>query len=325
MKKLRTMAAVAAAAAAAAAVCIYSAFAASSEINVSWDFEDGKNPNWQCLYSNAYITTETEESGNKYARISYNGKANRDRDYYDVKVADVSKNTGILQVDYDLMYPEVDTEKNGDIHIKKRTGPGSSETTIAARFGKHFNYFRLHYEDGSYSRIKDLNGQYLAIEPGHWYSVKITLDFSRNTQTVYIFDRDTQNLLFYMEPEPALSELGDINMITFSSGTDICLDNLKVYETMYECGYIVGSPYVTSATKNKYYLFGRDYNGNIVAIPEGDTSWWLETPKDGVSVDSATGRIIVGSKPEPGTVILNAKNIQPNGSISARYAVTVSQ
>ena len=325
MKKLRTMAAVAAAAAAAAAVCIYSAFAASSEINVSWDFEDGKNPNWQCLYSNAYITTETEESGNKYARISYNGKANRDRDYYDVKVADVSKNTGILQVDYDLMYSEVENEKNGDIHIKYRSGPGSQETTMVARVGKTRNYMRLHYEAGGSRRMEDLNGEYLTIEAGHWYSIKIILDLDERMQSIYIFDRDTKALLSYMEPEPTIGSENRINMITFSSGTDICLDNLKIYSTEYEALRIFGSPYVSSATKNKYYLFGADLDGNITALPAGAISWTLETQREGVSVDSATGRIIVGSKPKPGPVVLCASKETEDGTLTAKYIVNVSQ
>lgn len=45
-------------------------------------------------------------------------------------------------------------------------------------------------------------------------------------------------------------------------------------------------------------------------MPEGETSWTLETPRAGVSVDSGTARIIVGSQPEPGPVILKAEKLQ---------------
>ena len=116
-----------------------------------------------------------------------------------------------------------------------------------------------------------------------------------------------------------------MNMITFSSGTDMCLDNVRIYNTSCEKGYIYGSPYISSATKNKYYLLGQSSDGSFTAMPEGETSWTLETPRAGVSVDSGTARIIVGSQPEPGPVILKAEKTTKDGTISERYIVNVSK
>ena len=79
-----------------------------SAVNVSWDFEDGKLPSWTAIYDNANMSIESEDNGNKYLKLSYNGKANRDRKYYDVKVTDVNSK-GILQADYDIMYSNTDT------------------------------------------------------------------------------------------------------------------------------------------------------------------------------------------------------------------------
>ena len=107
-----------------------------------------------------------------------------------------------------------------------------------------------------------------------------------------------------------------MNMITFSSGTDMCLDNVRIYNTSCEKGYIYGSPYISSATKNKYYLLGQSSDGSFTAMPEGETSWTLET---------GTARIIVGSQPEPGPVILKAEKTTKDGTISERYIVNVSK
>lgn len=97
---------------AAIAIGIYTTMV--SAVNVSWDFEDGKLPSWTAIYDNANMSIESEDNGNKYLKLSYNGKANRDRKYYDVKVTDVNSK-GILQADYDIMYSNTDTEKDGEI------------------------------------------------------------------------------------------------------------------------------------------------------------------------------------------------------------------
>ena len=301
-----------------AAIYIYSTFA--SAVNVEYNFESGRLPYWTALYNNAEMTIEKEDNGNHYLRLSYNGAANRDREYYDVKVTDVTAQ-GILQADYDIMYSQIDTEKDGDIQFKYRIGPGSSQTQMLARVGKNNNYFRVHNENGNFSAIKDLNGRTLQIEPGHWYSIKLIVDFDNCKQSVYVFDRDTQELLSYSEPASTIDNSKNMNMITFSSGTDMCLDNVKIYNTTYEKGYIYGSPYVSSATKNKYYLFGQNSDGSLTALPSGTVEWSLETPRAGVSVDSSTGRIIVGSQPEPGPVVLKAEK----SGITARCIVNVSQ
>ena len=136
-----------------------------SAVNVSWDFEDGKLPSWTAIYDNANMSIESEDDGNKYLKLSYNGKANRDRKYYDVKVTDVNSK-GILQADYDIMYSNTDTEKDGEIQFKNRRGPGSTETTMVSRIGKHKGYFRMHNESGTLVAIKDLNNKTLEIEEG---------------------------------------------------------------------------------------------------------------------------------------------------------------
>jgi len=319
MKKLRIAAVIAAISI--SAVCICSNYV--SAVNESYNFENGRIPDWIPLYKNADMTIETESSGNNYLKLSYNGRANRNRKYYDVKAADVPLRD-TLQLEYDVMYPEISTEKNGEVQIKYRTGPGNAETSMVTRVGKHNNYLRTQNKENKVTAIKKLDGTTLTIEKGHWYSIKIIVD--DGWQSVYVFDRDTKELLSYSEPAETISGDIVINMVTFSSGTDMCLDNVKIYNTSYEGGCIYGSPYVSSATKNKYYLFGTDVYNNYTALPPGTTTWSLETPHSGVSVDSPTGRIIVGSQPEPGPVILKAERETMKGDIiTARYVVNVSK
>lgn len=304
------------------AICIYSTLV--SAVNVSWDFEDGNIPSWTAIYSNADMSVESETNGNKYLKLSYNGEANRDRTYYDVKVTDINSK-GILQADYDIMYSNTDTVKDGEIQFKDRRGPGSAETTMVSRVGKNMGYFRTHNESGTLIAIKDLANKTLEIEEGHWYSVKLVVDLDNGKQSILMFDRDTQELLSYSEYAATISNNKSVNMVTFSSGTDMCVDNVRIYNTSCEKGYIYGSPYISSATKNKYYLLGQSSDGSFTAAPEGNTTWSLETSHTGVSVDSATSRIIVGSQPEPGPVVLKAEKETEDGTFTVKSIINVSK
>ena len=320
MKKI--MATAAALAIIACGVCMYSVFGAA--VNISYDFENDSLQGWSAIYGNADMTIESESNGNKFLRLSYNGEANRDREYYDVKAADINTE-GILQVDYDVMYPEIETEKNGEMQVKYCVGPGSAETTFIARVGKNMGYFRLNNDSGKFDAVKDISGHTLGIEAGHWYSVKLIVDLDNNRQILHIYDRDTQELLSYGEWKKTISSGQKPNMIAFSSEMDMCIDNVAIYNSSCESAYILGEPYVSSATKNKYFMIGVTEDGSITAVPEGTLSWSLETEHEGVSADPPTGRIIVGSNPEPGPVIFKAENVTDEGIISAKQIVYVSK
>lgn len=305
-----------------AAIVIYTTMV--SAVNVSWDFEDEDVSSWEPIYGNANMEIETEDNGNKYLRLSYNGNENRQRKYYDVKVTDVYSE-GIIQADYDVMYPNITTEKDGEIQFKYYKGPGSSETTMVSRLGKNMGYFRTHNEEGKLVAVKDIANKTLEIEEGHWYSVKLIVDLDNGKQSIIIFDRDSKELLSYCEYTSTINNETYMNMITFSSGTDMCLDNVRIYNSNAEKGYIYGSPYISSATKNKYFLLGQNGDGSFTALPTGDTTWSLETERTGISVDSPTARIIVGSQPESGPVILKAERSTNKGTIEEKYIVNVSQ
>ncbi len=295
-----------------------------SAVNVSWDFEDEHKPSWTAIYENADMSIETEDDGNHYLKLSYNGNENRGRKYYDVKVTDINTK-GVIQADYDIMYSNTDTEKDGEIQFKNRSGPGISETTMVSRLGKNMGYFRTHNESGKLIAVKDIADRTLEIEEGKWYSVKFIVDLDNGKQSIIILDRDSGELLSNCEYADTIDTGKNINMITFSSGTDMCLDNVKIYNSKAEKGYIYGSPYISAASKNKYHLLGQNSDGSLTALPVGDTTWSLEMERDGISVDSPTARIIVGSQPEPGPVILKAERSTNEGIIEEKYIVNVSK
>ena len=320
MKKV--IAIIAATALAVGSVWTYSVF--GEDVNLSYDFENGNLPGWYALYGNADQTIEEEENGNKYLKISYNGEENRGRDYYDVKVKDIYL-SGIVQIDYDIMYTENETEKNGDMQVKHRTGPGKSETTFIARVGKNMKYFRLNEQNGMYGPVRDLNGEVLEIVPGHWYSMKFILDLKQDRQILYVFDRDSGEILSYGSWKNTITPDITPNMITFSSGTDMCLDNVRIYKTSCDSGRILGAPYLSSGTQTKYYYMGTTEYGDITAPKDIPVTWSLEMPISGVTVDSETGTVTVSDNPEPGPVVLMSEQAAEDEIITTRHLIYISK
>ena len=64
--------------------------------NVYYDFED-RTWSWDTLYNNPAWDFETEENGNKYINLRYNGHANRDRAYFDAIVYKADASQKIIQ------------------------------------------------------------------------------------------------------------------------------------------------------------------------------------------------------------------------------------
>lgn len=321
MKKLIVI--ISAAVLVAGSIWTYSAF--GEAVNISYDFENGSYSGWEALYGNANKSIETETDGNKFLRLSYNGKANRGREYYDVKVQDMYDPNGMLQIDYDVMYPENETGKNGEMQVKYRTGPGSSESTFVARVGKNMKYFRLNNSDGGYDAVKNIEGETLEIEPGNWYSVRFILDLDNNKQILYILDRDKHELLSYGTWSNTITADTTPNMVTFSSGTDMCLDNVKIYNTSSDGGCIFGEPYLSSSSEKQYFMLGLTEYGNETVLMNFPVVWSLDTQLNGVSIDSSTGKVTVGDNPEPGPIIIKAEQITDEKTISTKQIVYVAK
>lgn len=308
-------------------VIICSGFASS--LSITEDFENGIDAfNWRQLYNNANCDMMSEDSGNHYIKLTYNGNENRDRKYFDIVSAETSnsmQNT-IIQAQYDVKYSEIETERNGEIQFKYRTGPGSSETNVVARLTQNYGYFQLEAgENLGFQRIKDLDGQYLPIEIDKWYTVKMVVNLSEHWQSIYIFDRDTEKLLGKTEYIPTITTLSMINMITFKSSTELCLDNVKIGEGTCVDSYISGKPYVKNGEFARYSFLGKDNEGDVTSLPQGTTTWSIVEGKKGVSINSSTGKFTVSSSANPGVIVIKATHIVEDKTFESTFPVNITK
>lgn len=311
-----------------AAIAVYVFSIHASAVDVFYDFEDTDTSSWTALYNNATLTVESEDSGNHYLRLSYNGQAHRDREYYDVKAADVSLPVDdLLQVNYDIRYDEVTTaERNSDIQIKNRTGPGSSETQIVSRLSKTRDGLVVKAENGGFERIKAVNGSSFVVEPEKWYTIKMIVDTDKGLQSIYIFDRDTEELLAKKENFSVETASVSANMVTFTSKTDMCVDNVEIYNTQYTKPFINGDLYVKAGTDSQYALWQENTHNDIISLTDDSKIIWsLDKPVNDVSIDSISGMLSVGESAEPGIAVIKAEYESDSVNVTVKYAVIIEK
>lgn len=325
MNKRKVKAAIAVTASAAAAAACGMVFADSGF--TGYDFENGKVAG-TALYGNAEFDVITEDSGNKYLKLTYNGNEGRGRKYCDVYMTPQSFNetdTNVI-ISYDVNYTETESQnRSGEVQIKKRTGHGSADTTIAARLAKSGEYFMTQGADEGFQRIRDLNGNYLVIEPGKWYKISIAVDLEKRTQSIAIKDRDTNTLLALRDDLELSDDPDYINMVSFSTDTSMCLDNIYVYDsaTNPDEKFLYGPSYVSAGGEAQYYMAAWDSFSDILPVPASDTVWTLEKGRTGVSIDEGSGLLSVSDDAIPGMVVIKASRTDGDNVYEARTAVNI--
>ena len=294
----------------------------ASNLNLFYDFTNS-TAGWTPLYENAAFNYETEDNGNRYLRLSYSGYANKDREYFDVNATpNIESITESIQVDFDVKFSAEESEltRNDEVQLKQRTGPGSSQTQLISRLARSGNNLQYQGRDGKINRLKNTNGNILQIEPEHWYSIKICLNMDEKLQSIFVFDRDTQNLLAYIQNIETIVDIDEINMVTFMSGTSLCLDNVRIYN-MYVSDYVIyGDPFVKHGTRRQYDLFAENDLGILSAKENIPFTWSLAEEAEGVSVDPETGEVSAGASSKPGRVVLIAKD---GDYIVAKYIIQI--
>ncbi len=304
-------------------ICLYS-FSVVGE-SLYYDFEN-ESFEWNPLYKNADYEILSEDNGNKYLKLSYNGQNNRDRQYYDVEATSNSiDNLTKLQINYDVMYSEFTEARTGEMQVKYRTGPGSAETTMAARVAQINGFLQVQGGNGvGYQRIRGIDGNYFEMEANHWYSIKMIVDLDNHLQATYVFDRDTESLLALHEETSTITDITKVNMVTFSSTLTMCLDNVGIFEPNCEGSYIYGKPYLKKGTKERYYFLGKGIDGFTTAFVEGKTTWSIVNPRKGVSINATSGSLNCSAEAEPGRIIIKAERTAGNNNFESKFAVNIT-
>lgn len=291
-----------------------------------YDFEEGKF-NWNSLYGSLDYEFPTEASGNRYMKLSYHQYDWSQREYFDVAVTGNSfTNIKKLQVNYDVMYEDFTEDRNGEMHIKQRTGSGHDQTTLVARVAQVNGYLQVQGGSGvGFQRIRDLNGNYYQMETNHWYTIKVMVDMEQHIQSIYVYDRDTQSLVAINQEISTISDLTSVNMVSFMSSTTLCLDNVSVGAYSCENTYIYGSPFLKKGNKARYYFLGKGIDDLATVLPYGTTSWSIENPRTGISINSGSGNLNTSASAEPGIVIIKAQRAVGDKTYEATYAVNITE
>lgn len=285
------------------------------------DFENGSLYTWEnYAKSDGVLRIETDDTGNKYAKFVMT--CAREQDYYDLspKVEMVSNTT--IQADFDIKYETIDTEKDEQVFFKYRTGSGSNETTIASRLEKH--YHRLRYvSDGTWYNLKNPQGQDLEISAEKWYMVKMVTNLKDKWQSIYVFDKETSELLALTERVPLTQDISQINMISFTGKTPTYIDNLNINVVSSESSYITGLPYIqkdhNGTRVRNYYHLGLTYDNRTTSL-NGNSTWSIVTETDGVTINPNNGKLTVTSSAPIRPIVIQA---QYGEESTKRYIVNI--
>ena len=146
----------------------------------------------------------------------------------------------------------------------------------------------------------DKKGWFTLSDISKWYTIKMALNVNTQKYSIYVIDRDTNDLLAQVENADFAGECNYINYFAFSSEDKLCIDNVRITNVDIENLYISGTEIRT------------------------DVHWSLKTPKRGVSIDSNTGELKVTSWAEPGPILIYVEKDNLN-FFNSTYLIDLEQ
>ena len=149
-----------------------------------------------------------------------------------------------------------------------------------------------------------------------------------NTQkySIYVIDRDTNDLLAQVENADFAGECNYINYFAFSSEDKLFIDNVRITNVDIENLYISGEvyPQIPNSGSVTYNYFAKAATKNNGTEIRTDVHWSLKTPKRGVSIDSNTGELKVTSWAEPGPILIYVEKDNLN-FFNSTYLIDLEQ
>ena len=172
----------------------------------------------------------------------------------------------------------------------------------------------------------DKKGWFTLSDISKWYTIKMALNVNTQKYSIYVIDRDTNDLLAQVENADFAGECNYINYFAFSSEDKLCIDNVRITNVDIENLYISGEvyPQIPKSGSVTYNYFAKAATKNNGTEIRTDVHWSLKTPKRGVSIDSNTGELKVTSWAEPGPILIYVEKDNLN-FFNSTYLIDLEQ
>ncbi len=306
-----------------ALICALSSVTALAADNVIMDV-DGTSDPWS-IHNRLVKSMETDEqTGNKYYKFEYTNPDSAAPLYFETNcpsngAASTLNISGNVVMSFDINFGGNDAA----VYLKKRdTDINDIVLRVCVREGGRLMYGT----EGRASYIYDLKNNYFY--PGDkWYNVQIlaniTDDESEAQQSIYVTDKETNELVAKVENKPLAKAVSKCNLLTVGASCTMYIDDIIVMNPDVQDITIAGNPYPkrpeTGTSMYSYYTKGKTSSG-ISLYKVEDAAWSLLNDVSGVSI-SEKGVLSVSSTAPIRPIVLKA---ELNGK-TAYYLVEIEK
>lgn len=187
------------------------------------DFENNDTSKWVETYGTTGRGTKTTEqeagTNNHYMKLSPTGTS-----YYNFNCLHQDTD-GNITFKTDIKF----TESNMEIQMRDVTNEHSSDGyTMGTRLRKNAYYIE-YFSRGQAVKLLNPQGEWLQLKDvSKWYTLEIKQNSKKYKQSIYLYERDTGDLVGKIENTAGNNTIKKINYIAISSTDTLCIDNVKI-------------------------------------------------------------------------------------------------
>lgn len=270
---------------------------ASDTTLIDDDFETSSLTNWTDNTGLGIKNIENDNE-NQYMALTSSGTS-----FYNYQANHIYS-TGILYCEFDIKF----TSGNMEIQLRESKDVSANGFSVAGRLRKTA-YYLEYFTNGQHfimPRADNSSSWFMLNDVSKWYTIKMVLNVKTNMYSMYVSNRDTQELLSKIENIDFSGSCNYINYFAFSSPDKLCIDNVLIKNIDAENMRISGEIYPTipSSGSRTYTYIAKATNLNETI---SDVNWSIKTPKTGVNIEPKTGVLKVSAAAQPGPVLIYAE------------------
>lgn len=294
-----------------ALVCILNSITIFAADNVEIDVDGNYDPNPWSEHSRLIKSIETDtQTGNQYYKFEYTNPDSEAPMYFETNypkegAASTLNISGNVVMSFDINFSGNDAA----VYLKQRY---PEVNDIALRVCVREGGRLMYGTEGGVRYIYDLKNNYFY--PGDkWYNVQIlaniTDDETAARQSIYVTDKETNELVAKVENKPLAKAVSYCNLLTVGASCTMYIDDIIVMNPDVQDITIAGNPYPkrpsTGTSKYTYYTKGKTSSG-ISLYKVDDAAWSLVNDVDGVSI-STSGVLTVSATAPIRPIVLKAE------------------
>lgn len=265
-------------------------------IIVNDDFEDSNMNNWldgfrpHFVYGNKAIE---EDDNGKYLALT-----SADPSQYYIFEAKDTYSTSLLYSQFDIKFTSGDMQ----LQVRQASSNLDSDFKMAGRIRKTA-YYLEYYSNGQWYKMLDKYNQWLKLKDvSKWYRIHMALDVRSNKYSIFIEDRDSDEIISSVESVSFAEPCTYISYYALSSNSKLCIDNVIIGNAPIDIRISRKTYVKIPSSGTQQYIYDITTLSNMRCT---DILWGISNTNY-VSIDSDTGILSVEESATPGPLLIYA-------------------